>query len=134
MPVQKPETTLQKKLEALERYKAMMDSLATFLKAHPKIAAECSIHRLHGKLALKFDEYTVVVPYVKKGGVFVLRLVKSGEDWYNTADSDDLYGKSRVASEDVSGMSDDELEKLLDSVYREANPDADDEDDSESVG
>jgi hypothetical protein len=134
MSVLKPETALQKKLETLERHKAMMDSLATFLKAHPKIAAECSIHRLHGKLALKFDEYTVVVPYVKKGGVFVLRLVKSGEDWYNTADSDDLYGKSRVASEDVSGMSDDELEDLLNCLYHQANPDAaEEEDESESV-
>jgi hypothetical protein len=127
MPVQKPETALLKKLEALERHKAMMDTLATFLKAHPMIAAKCSIHQLYGKLGLKFADYALVVPYVKKGGGFVLKLIKSGDDWYN----DDFYGKNHVASEDVSGMSNDELENVLDSVYHEANPDADEEDDGE---
>jgi hypothetical protein len=75
-----------------------------------------------------------VVPYVKKGGGIVLKLIKSGEDWANSADYEELYGK-RVASEDVSGMSDEELEALLDSIYLEANPDAaeEEEDDSESV-
>jgi hypothetical protein len=66
MPVQKPDTALRKKLEALERHKAMMDTLATFLKAHPTIAAKCSIHQLYGKLGLKFDEYALVVPYVRR--------------------------------------------------------------------
>lgn len=130
MSALKPETALQKKLETLERHKAMIDTLATFLKAHPTIAAKCLIHQSYGKLGLKFDEYAVVVPYQKKGGGFVLKLIKSGEDWY-TADLDE-----RVASEDVSGMSNEELEQLLDSVFHEANPDAeeyDEDDDSESV-
>jgi hypothetical protein len=100
MSVLKPETALQKKLETLERHKAMMDSLATFPKTHPKIAAKCSIYPLQGKLGLKFDEYALVVPYVKKGGGFVLKLIKSGDDWRTKADSDDLV--ERVASEDVS--------------------------------
>jgi hypothetical protein len=124
-----PETALRKKLEALERHKAMMDTLATFLKAHPAIAAKCSIHQLYGKLGLKFDDYALVVPYVKKSGGFVLKLIKSGDDWYNTAGVDE-----RVASEDLSGMSDDELEELLDNVYHEANPDAEEEEnESESM-
>lgn len=112
----------------------MLHTLSAFLKAHPSIAAECSVHQLHGKLGLKFDEYALVVPYVKKGGGIVLKLIKSGEDWANSADYEELYGK-RVASEDVSGMSDEELEALLDSIYLEANPDAaeEEEDDSESV-
>jgi hypothetical protein len=39
-----------------------------------------------------------------------------------------------VASEDVSGMSDDELEDLLNCLYHQANPDAaEEEDESESV-
>lgn len=132
MSALKPETALLKRLETLERHKAMVDSLATFLKAHPTIAAKCSIHPLQGKLGLKFDEYALVVPYVKKGGGFVLKLIKSGDDWRTKADSNDLV--ERVASEDVSNMSDVELEKLLNSINREINPDADEEeDDPESV-
>jgi hypothetical protein len=66
--------------------------MGSFLKAHPQTAAECSIHQLQGKLGLKFDEYALVVPYLKKGGI-VLKLIKSGEDWMNVADPDELYGK-----------------------------------------
>jgi hypothetical protein len=54
MPALKPETALRRKLKALERHKAMLDTLSAFLKAHPSIAAECSVHQLHGKLGLKF--------------------------------------------------------------------------------
>jgi hypothetical protein len=125
MPALKPETALQKKLETLERHKAMMDSLAMFLKAHSKIAAKCSIHPLQGKVGLKFDEFALVVPYVKKGGGFVLKLIKSGDDWRTKSDSENFV--ERVASGDVSDMSDDELEKLLDSIYREINPDSEEE-------
>ena len=80
MPALKPEIPLHKKLEALERHKAVMDTLATFLKAHPTIAAKCSIHQLHGKLGLKFEDYALAVPYLKKGGGIVLKLIKSGGD------------------------------------------------------
>ena len=125
MPL-KPEVALRKKLEALERYKAMLDTMGSFLKAHPQTAAECSIHQLQGKLGLKFDEYALVVPYLKKGSGIVLKLIKSGEDWMNVADPDELYGK-RLVAEDVSGMSDEQLDNLLDRMYREANPDADEE-------
>lgn|SRR5208282_3516430 len=85
MPL-KPEVALRKKLEALERHKAMLDTMGSFLKAHPQTATECSIHQLQGKLGLKFDEYALVVPYLKKGGGIVLKLIKSGEDWMNVAD------------------------------------------------
>lgn len=128
MPL-KPEGALRKKLEALERHKAMLDTIGSFLKAHPQTAAECSIHQLRGKLGLKFDEYALVVPYLKKGGI-VLKLIKSGEDWMNVADPDELYSK-RLVAEDVSGMSDEQLDKLLDRMYREANPDADEEEEEE---
>jgi hypothetical protein len=125
----KPEVALRKKLEALERHKAMLDTMGSFLKAHPQTAAECSIHQLQGKLGLKFDEYALVVPYLKKGAI-VLKLMKSGEDWMNVADPDELYGK-RLVAEDVSGMSDEQLDKLLDRMYREANPDADEGEEKE---
>jgi hypothetical protein len=105
---------ITEKLQTLERHKAMMDILATFLKAHQKVAVECSIHPLQGKLGLKFEDYALAVPYVKKGSL-ILKLVKSGDDWRDEPDE-------RVASEDVSGMSDDEFENLLRTVYQEANP------------
>jgi hypothetical protein len=130
MPQLKPDTALRKKLEAFERQKAMLETMSSFLKAHPQTAAECLIHQLHGKLGLKFGEYALIIPYLKKGGGVVLRLVKAGEDWYNVADADELYGK-RVAAEDVSNMLDEQLEELLDKIYREANPDADEEDEDE---
>lgn len=126
----KPEAALRKKLEALERYKSMLDTMGSFLKAHPQTAAECSIHQLQGKLGLKFDEYALVVPYFKKGSGIVLKLIKSGEDWMNVADPDQLYGK-RLVAEDVSGMSDEQLDNLLDRMYREANPDADEEEEEQ---
>ena len=126
----KPETSLRKKIEAFERHKAMMDTMIAFVKAHPKTAAECAVHQLHGKLGLKFDEYALVVPYLKKGGGIILKLIKSGEDWINVADYDELYGK-RVVAEDVSGMSDEQLENLLEKMYREANPYADEDEEEE---
>jgi hypothetical protein len=126
MPQLKPETALRKKLEALERQKTMLDAMGSFLKAHPQTASECSIHQLHGKLGLKFGEHALVVPYQKKSGGTVLKLFKSGEDWYNNFDADELYGK-RVVSEDVNWMTDEQLKELLDKVYREANPEEDEE-------
>jgi len=36
-----------------------------------------------------------------------------------------------LVAEDVSGMSDEQLDKLLDRMYREANPDADEEEEEE---
>jgi hypothetical protein len=98
--------------------------MGSFLKAHPQIAAECTIHPLQGKLGLKFGEYALVVPYQKKGGGAVLKLIKAGEDWFNAVEPDELYGK-RLVSEDVSRMTDEQLEEILDKVYQEANPDED---------
>lgn len=69
---------------------------------------------------------SLLVPYLKKGGGAVLKLIKSGEDWHNVADADELYGK-RVVAEDVSNMPTEQLEELLDKIYREANPDEEEE-------
>src|SRR5947209_5679894 len=120
MPL-KPEIALRKMLQALERHKDMLDIIGTFLKAHPDIVGDCSLHQLTGKLGLKFGEYALAVPYNKKGGGFTLRLIKSGEDWINNHDYEELYGK-RLVAEDITGISDDQLEKLLNDLYEEANP------------
>ena len=124
MPQLRPETSLRKKIEALERHKALADALITFIKARPDIAAESSLHQLHGKVGLSFPDYALIVP-TWKAGKLTLRLVKSGEDWINTMESDEYDRMERIVAEDVSGMSGDELRTMLDRLYREANPDAD---------
>jgi hypothetical protein len=130
MPQLKPETSLRKKVEALERHKALADALITFIKAHPNLSSECTLHQLHGKVGLLFPDYALIVP-TWKGSKLSLRLVKSGEDWINSMPSDEYYDMEKLVVEDVSSMPDDELETVLDRIYREANPDAEEEGDSE---
>jgi hypothetical protein len=118
------ELNAKKKITALERQKALLDTLIVFIKAHPQIASQANLHPLSaGKIGLKCEEYALIVPNWKDGDA-VLRLVKPGEDWINTMDADAYYNMERTVAEDVGGISDAELETLLDKVYREANPDA----------
>lgn len=112
MPQLKPETALRKKLEALDRHKAMIEALCAFVKAHPKTSHESSIHQLHGKVGLIFADYALIVPYRKDGKV-VLKLVKSGEDWINQMDGDRYYQMDKTVAEDVSGMSDHKVQSIL---------------------
>jgi hypothetical protein len=121
MPQLKPETALRKKLEALDRHKAMIEALGAFVKAHSKTTHESSIHQLHGKVGLIFPDYALIVPHWKNGKV-VLKLVKSGEDWINQMEADSYYQMDKTVVEDVSGMANDELESVLDRVFKEANP------------
>src|SRR6266567_2370982 len=118
----KPDTSARKKVEALERRRAMLDALIRFVKAHPEVTSHAVLHPLAGKTGLNFPSYALIVPNWKDVKA-VLRLVKSGEDWINSMDSDAYYHMERTIAEDVSGMSDKELEKLLDRMHQEANPD-----------
>jgi hypothetical protein len=131
MPL-KPRIAVRKKAEVLERRKVMIDALIKFMKKHPKITCDASVKGLEGgKNGLSFHDYALIVPYWNDGDI-ELRLVKSGEDWMNNLDSDAYQRLERLASDDVSDLTDAELEKLLDGMYREANPDAGDEDESDS--
>lgn len=124
----RPELNVKKKIAALERQKSLLDTLIAFVKAHPQIASQANLHPSSaGKTGLKFEEYALIVSNWKDGKA-ALRLVKSGEDWINTMDTDTFYNMERTLAEDVSEISDAELEALLDKVYREANPEAEDED------
>jgi hypothetical protein len=115
-------------VEVLERRKSMIDVLITFMKKHPKTAADAHVKGLDGgKNGLSFPDYALIVPYWN-GGDIQLRLLKSGEDWMSL-DSDAYEKLDRLVAEDVSDVSDAELENLLDGMYREANPDADEEED-----
>lgn len=114
-------------VEVLERRKSMIDVLVKFLKEHPKAAADAHVKGLDGgKNGLSFPDYALIVPYWN-GGDIQLRLLKSGEDWLNSLNSGEYEKLERLVSDDVSDVSDAELEKLLDGMYSEANPDADEE-------
>jgi hypothetical protein len=103
----------------------------SFLSAEGRRAATRSsqkfVHCVHA-----VHEFLVpvwVLSCRERSCVIERQLIKSGDDWRTKADSDDPI--ERVASEDVSSMPDVELEKLLDSVNREINPNADEEEDEE---
>jgi hypothetical protein len=98
----------------------MLDALLAFIRKHPKISSAAALHPLRGKTGLSFPEYALVVPNWKDGTA-VLRLVRSGEDWLNH-DPEGYYGMQRTVEEDVSHMSDNQLERLPDKLYHEANP------------
>jgi hypothetical protein len=116
-------------VDVLERRKTMIDALINFLKKHPKTAADAHVKGLDGgKNGLSFPDYALIVPYWN-GGDIQLRLLKSGEDWINNLESNEYEKVERLVSDDVSDVSDAELEKVLDGMYREANPDADEEED-----
>jgi hypothetical protein len=122
----KPETNVRKKVEALNRHKALIDALITFIAAHPDIASEATLQVLWGKTGLKFYDYAIIIPGWNKGKI-ALRLVKSGSDWFNSMDSDAVYRMNHTVSRNVMNLSEKQLDKLLDRIYWEANPDADQE-------
>ena len=116
----KPENNARKKVEALERRKALLDALIEFIKAHPKIASQSTLHSLYNaKTGLQFAFYALIVPTWNNGRV-TLQLVKSGEDWLNK-DPDGQSETGSLAEADVSGMSDAKLKKLLRALEKEAN-------------
>lgn len=113
-------------VEVLERRRTVIDTLIEFLKKHPKTTADVHVKGLDGgKNGLSFPDYALIVPYWN-GGDVQLRLLKSGEDWIMNLDSDAYENLERVAAVDVSDISNEDLERLLDGMYREANPDEED--------
>jgi hypothetical protein len=114
-------------VEVLKRRKVMIDALIKVLKKHRRTTADAHVKGLDGgKNGLSFPDYALIVPYWNDGDI-QLRLLKSGEDWINNLESDAYRKLERLVSEDVSDVSDAKLEKLLDGMYREANPDGDEE-------
>lgn len=109
----------------------MIDALIKFLEKHPKTTADAHVKGLNGgKNALSFPDYALIIPYWN-GGDIQLRLLKSGDDWSMGPDSDAYKNLQRLVSEDVSEVSDKELEEMLGGMYQEANGDEEDEDESE---
>lgn len=126
-PKDKIAVKMNRKVEVLERHKAMIDALIQFVKKHPKTTYKTAVKGLAGgKSAISFPDYALIVPYWN-GGDIELRLVKSGEDWLNSLDSDAFVDLEKLVADDVSEMSREELEKILNEMYHEANPDAKEE-------
>jgi hypothetical protein len=111
-------------IEILERRKTMIDAL---INQHPKAAADANVEGLDGgKNGLSFPDYALIVPYWNNGDI-QLRLLKSGEDWQVGYDEH----LDRLVSGDVSELPDQEVERLLDEMYLEANAE-EEEDESDS--
>jgi hypothetical protein len=117
-------TNARNKVEALQRRKALLDALIVFVKKHPEVAGEAVLQDFPGKTSLKFPEYALLLPRWKDGKA-VLRLVKSGGDWINNLGFDAYLAMERLVKEDVMGISEQNLNGILDRLYREANPDDD---------
>lgn len=115
-------------IEILERRKAMIDALITFVSKHPNAAAGTLVKGLNdGKNGLSFPDYALIVPYWNNGDV-QLRLLKSGEDWLFGPNSEAYEKLDKLVAKDVSDMTDHELEHLLNEMCQEAN--GEDESDS----
>jgi hypothetical protein len=116
---QNPKIKARKRIETLQRHKALIDGLIRFIRAHRTIMGEAKIISLYGKNALAFPQYALIIPYWSLGNI-TLRLVKAGEDWQGVDGFDKM---EKVVADDISGISDTRLDRLLDGMYREVNPD-----------
>jgi hypothetical protein len=116
-------TNIRKKITAIERRKAMLDALIKFIIRHPRLTEESRVkHLQEGKTGLQFGDYALIVPHWKDERV-VLRLFRSGEDWLNNLDEKAQDRLQRFVSEDISRTSNKELDRLLEKLFWEANPD-----------
>lgn len=71
----RPETKAKRKIEALERRRALIDHLIEFIRTHPNAVDGADLHPLANRTGLRYD-YAVIRPLwdENKNGV-VLRLV-----------------------------------------------------------
>lgn len=118
----------QRKVDAIERRKAMLDALLKFCLQRQFLTEESRLKPLReGKTGLQFGEYALIVPNWK-GDRVALTLFRSGEDWINTFSEQELARIESIAAEDVSKMAGGQLQRLLDKMFHEANPDCEEKD------
>jgi len=125
----KPEAKAKKKIAALERKRALIDALIDFVKTHPLSVDGSMLHPLAGRTGLRYD-FAVIRP-IWHGDKVVLRLERWLENWFDLH-PDDAEGwgipPNMIVREDVSTVSDEELEELLDDVHYELIPEDYEED------
>jgi hypothetical protein len=127
----KPELAVKRKVKALERRKALLDALITFLKKHPDIAAVTDLHQLTSRTGLLYEDVALIRPIWVEDRV-TLRLEKYSEDWEEIGvDYDPFDPTNRTIHDDISEMSDKELEKVFKKLHEEAKDRFGDFDDDE---
>ena len=127
----RPETKAKRKIEALERRRALIDHLIEFIRTHPNAVDGADLHPLANRTGLRYD-YAVIRPlWDKNRNGVVLRLEKWLENWEEQYGDDGLYdftgnvagvGKSRIANEDVTNIPDEKLCEMLDHIHCELIP------------
>jgi hypothetical protein len=119
----RPETKAKRKIEALERRRALIDALIEFVRTHPLSVDGAQLHPLANRTGLRYD-YAVIRPLWFKDRV-VLRLEKWLENWYELYPDDiELMGvsKNQIACEDVSTIPDEKLAEMLDDIHYQLIP------------
>ena len=119
------EVKAKRKIEALERRRALIDHLIEFIRSHPNAVDGANLHPLANRTGLRYD-FAIIRPLwdKDKNGV-VLRLEKWLEDWYGQYGEDDEWmaiNKSKIASEDVTNILDEKLCEMLDTIHFELSP------------
>jgi hypothetical protein len=119
------ETKAKRKIESLERRRALIDHLIEFVRTHAKSVDGANLHPLANRTGLRFD-FAIIRPLwdKNKNGV-VLRLEKWLEDWYGQYGEDDEWmaiNKSKIAGEDVTDIPDEKLCEMLDTIHFELTP------------
>jgi hypothetical protein len=133
----RPETKAKRKIEALERRRALIDHLIEFIRTHPNAVDGADLHPLANRTGLRYD-YAVIRPLwdKEKKGV-VLRLEKWLENWYEEYGDEGndwmAIKKSRIVSEDVTGIPDEKLCEILDDIHCELIPEDCEEDEESKV-
>jgi hypothetical protein len=121
----RPELNAKHKIKALERRKALLDALIEFIRTHPNVSSDAVIQPQYNKTGLYVYDTAIIRPLWVKDKV-VLRLEKYTEDWaYRDPDYDQFDTSKRTVCEDVSQMSEDDLEAMLDKLDQELHPDED---------
>ncbi len=119
----RPETKAKRKIEALERRRALLDGLIEFVRTHPLSVDGAQLHPLAHRTGLRYD-YAVIRPLWLKDRV-VLRLERWLENW-NELYPDDIepmgVSKNRIACEDVTSMPDEKLVEMLDDIHYQLIP------------
>ena len=118
----RPELNAKRKIIALERRKALLDALIDFVRTHQNIASDAVLRPLRNRPGLYFYDTAIIRPLWVRDKV-VLRLEKYTEDWaYRDPDYDQFDTSNRMICEDVSQMSEEDLENILDKLDHELHP------------
>ena len=131
-----PEAKAKRKIGALERRRALIDTLIEFIRTHPNAVDGADLHPMGQGTGLHYD-FAVIRPRWDKGknGV-VLRLEKwlDGEDpseRYEASEGMMTISKQFIVSEDVNNLPDDKLCEMLEDIHYELIPEDFEEDDAQ---